>query len=78
MKIKANYGEKEKNYFPSLMIVKDCNLIILATGYNEFKTCIIGTCLQPGSTNHPVGWFDKGWSIFGFEIYDGTITLSND
>jgi hypothetical protein len=76
MKVEVNEVKDSKEIeFPCLMKYNDNNLVLLVTGKSENK--FIGTAIN-GNGAHVKGEHGNQWQVYELELFNGTITLSND
>lgn len=65
-----------KKQFPALYKGRDTGNILLATGMNERN--LIGVLLLVTDDRYNVCESSTNWKKDAFELFDGTITLSNE
>ena len=78
--MKTTVKEKEVTekpiHFPCLMCHPVTDLIILVTGKTDMGYS--GFVEHPGSENFKPGHASDSWNYNVFEVFDGSVTLSND
>lgn len=71
--IKEDGKNNEESEYPCLMESNTSNgLVVLMTAKGR------GTVVYSGLSARSVGYHDHGWSPHSFEVFTGTIKLSNE
>lgn len=80
--IKNELNDNDFNWsnveYPVLITYNDSSAVLLVDGYNGVKKQFKGIVIHTGYGCDTLGRYDDSWTSIDAELYNGTITLSND